>query len=216
MKTTTSPPQDAGQQTNKWRRRFWLAIFAWMLTSVLMSFPEVRGVVAYPLYAHDENASGEVAYVMADGPAYWERLRAASDLYHMERVNRIVVLNETRSDGYNFILKKSNTRFERSIAYLGLFGVPANAIESIPEVTNAKMGSMSEANSFANTFPETKNIVVVTSAPHTRRSKLCFQRAFKSNANVSVYSASKPPESSEIMGALWIEYVKLVVYFVAA
>jgi hypothetical protein len=201
---------------NPWRRRFYLVLIAWLVSTFLLSITAVRGVVAYPLYVHDEQAAGEVAYVMADGEAYWERLRAASDLFHWKRVTRIAILDEERSAGYNFIQRKSNTRYERAVDYLALFGVPNDRVSGIQENESAWMGSLSEAQGFAVEHPNIKKVVVVTSAPHTRRSKLCFQRSLASNVDVQIYAASAPQQSSEIRSPLWIEYVKLVVYWVAA
>jgi hypothetical protein len=43
----------------------------WALSVLLLSFPNVRGFLAHPLYVRDENLSSESAYVMADGFAYW-------------------------------------------------------------------------------------------------------------------------------------------------
>ena len=201
---------------NVWKRRFYFLVAIWIVVTVAMSFSSVRGIAAYPLYVHDIEASGDVAYVMADGPAYWERLRAASDLYHWERVQRIIVLEELQSDGYNFIRKKSDTRYQRSLDYLKLFGVPLDKIQCVPQDSDSWFGSLSEAQSVAKTMPKLKSIVVVTSAPHTRRSKLCFERSLPSDVRIEVYSASLPQESSEVHSPIWIEYAKLAVYLFVA
>jgi uncharacterized SAM-binding protein YcdF (DUF218 family) len=210
-------PADNPSRALVWRQRFYLVVAAWLLSTLLMSFPTVRAVVAYPLYVNDEQASGEVAYVMADGEAYWERLRAASDLYHWHRIKKIAILEETRTSGYNFVRKKSDTRLERAVDYLALYGVPSESVSSVPANESAIFGSMSEAQGFAAQFPEVKQVVVVTSAPHTRRSLLCFQRSFKKKGvKIQVYSASKPEDSTELNGSLWVEYVKLAVYLFVA
>lgn len=201
---------------NVWRRRFYFVVAAWLLITFAMSFRPVRGIVIYPLYVHDAEASGEAAYVMADGPAYWERLRAASDLYHWNRVERIIVLEESRSAGWNFIRKQSDTQFQRSIDYLELFGVPRASIQGTPENDATWFGSLSEAQSVSKNFPNLKSLVVVTSAPHTRRSLLCFNRALPPKVAVQVYSASLPSDSSEISSPIWMEYAKLVVYLFVA
>lgn len=202
-------------ERNVWKRRFYLVVAAGLLATIAMSFSSVRGIVSYPLYVHNVEASGEVAYVMADGPAYWERLRAASDLYHWDRIKKIVVLKELQTDGWNFIRKQSDTRYQRSLDYLELFGVPKKDILCIPQDADNWFGSLSEAQSFAKTLPEFKSMVVVTSAPHTRRSLLCFERSLP-DANVESYAASLPQDSSEVHSPIWIEYAKLIVYYFAA
>ena len=201
---------------NMWRRRFYLVIAAWLLTGFAMSFSPVRGTFAYPLYVHQAEASGEAAYVMADGPAYWERLQAASDLYHRDRVNRIIVLKENEPIGWNFVQKKTDTRFDRTLDYLAFFGVPSECVSSVPQDEDTWLGSLSEARGLAEHYPDLESLVVVTSAPHTRRSLLCFNRSLPDQVELQVYAASIPEESSEIHDPIWIEYVKLFVYFVVA
>ena len=176
---------------NIWRRRCAIVVVAWLVSIVLMSLSSVRALVATPLYAHDANAQGEVAYVMADGPAYWERLRAASDLYHWKKIKRIIILNETGSAGYNFVRQQSDTRYQKAIDYLELYGVPEDKVLTIEPQPNAFFGSLSEAQAVAKTFPEIKSIVVVTSAPHTRRSLICFQRSCQSD--VAISCLTRPP-----------------------
>ena len=62
-------------------------------------------------------------------------------------------------------------------------------------------------------FPE---IVVVTSAPHTRRSLLCFRRSFPGEVDVEVFSATDLSNSDEITSPIWMEYLKLAIYYFCA
>ncbi|EMI44573.1 YdcF family protein [Rhodopirellula sp. SWK7] len=177
------------------------------------SFTTVRGWLIEPLYVHDGEASGEIAYVMADGEAVWERLRAASDLYHMHRVEKIALLDEQQTSSYNFVKKQNDTRVQREIDYLGLYGVPAEDIVAIRPILDDPLSSRSEAIGLQREFLQLQRIVVVTSAPHTRRSLMCFERVFGETADVTVYSASPPSESAETYYPIWIEYCKLIVYW---
>ena len=198
----------------QWSIYGWICLFG-VLAVVLFSVPSIRGIAIYPLYVHQADATGEVAYVMAGGPAYWERLRAATDLYHQERISRIIILAEKQSVGYDYSRNRTETREERGIRFLEFSGVPATAIISVPQDVNASFGSLSEAESVSNSFPELKSIVVVTSAPHTRRSLLCFQRRMP-DTDVQIYSASGVIESDEIYSPIWAEYCKLLVYYFVA
>ncbi len=201
---------------SKWRRGCIVLLGLWLCSTVVMSFRSVRGFVALPLFAHNANAFGDAAYVMADGYAYWERLHAASVLYHTNRVPRIIILDEQESIGFNFVHQELETRVERAIAYLGLLGVPAEKITAVCVETDATFGSLSEARAVARSEPHLERVVVVTSAPHTRRSQLCFARSFPKNVHIDVFSASEPMSSAEIDAPLWIEYCKLVVYYFCA
>lgn len=187
-------------------------VLIWLLSVVALSSKPVRGIVALPLFIDEEPIRSEYAYVMADGHAYWERLRTASDLYHMKLVNRLLIRNEIESSRFNFVRGRSDQLVERAIDYLGLYGVPPQAIEKVPINTDSALGSMSEAKAVFLRYPTIKRIIVVTSAPHTRRSKLCFERSFGDDVVICVVAASTPSESSEITEPLWIEYFKLAFY----
>ncbi len=199
-----------------WRR---LALIAgcWVVMVALPSQRNVRGWLCLPLYMHQEDARGDVAYVMAGGFAYFERLRAASDLIHMHRVSEIYLLDEQQSVGFDFVQHRLQPKVEQAKAYLGLLGVPSECIHVVPEFPNALMGSLSEAQMFAAHLPDAvSDVVVVTSAPHTRRSLMCFQRSLRLSVTVQVYAASEPSQSSEVYMPLWHEYLKLLVYFIFA
>ena len=189
---------------------------AWVAVTVLTSFPSVRGLLIAPLHVHDPQASGEFAYVMADGPATWERLRAASDLYHFHRIKKIYLLDQQESAGWNFVRKRLDSRLQREIDYLGLFGVPKQAIVAVPLVSETWMSSLGEAKSVAQLEPHPQRIVVVTSPPHTRRSRLCFRRSFGKKTQIFTYSPDKPSNSTETHFPIWIEYAKLMVYWFCA
>jgi uncharacterized SAM-binding protein YcdF (DUF218 family) len=189
----------------------------WVVMVAVPSFRDVRAWIMLPLYVHDKDAAGDLAYVMADGSAYWERLRAASDLYHMHRIPIIYILDQPTSLGYNFVSQRSETITERAIAYLETLGVPKGAIRTVPAPDNALMGSLSEALAVRGLLPKNVDqMVVVTSAPHTRRSRLCFQRSLSSEVQVKTYAASIPLHSDELYAPLWHEYFKLLVYYFLA
>jgi uncharacterized SAM-binding protein YcdF (DUF218 family) len=203
--------------TANWRRRFALLVGAWLVLVALPTFDPVRSILIWPLYRHDPQARGDVAYVMADGYAYLERLRAAADLFHMHRVQRIFILNEQQEAGYNFQLSKSQTKTEQAIDYLSFLGVPSHVISSIETSADPLFGSLSEAQAMAKALPQgVRKLVVVTSAPHTCRSLLCFRRSLPEGIQSQVFSASEPLESAELYGSIWLEYVKLLVYSVLA
>lgn len=182
----------------------------WLATSSAT----IRGICILPLHVHDEATRADIAYVMADGEAIWERLRAAADLYHMGRVKTISLLNEQRTSGYNFIRKRNDTRLQREIDYLGLFGVPASKILLIDPVEGDLFSSRSEAVGMKRMHPALKRIAIVTSSPHTRRAKLCFQRVYTGDVSIQVYSATSPSQSAETFSPIWIEYCKFFVYWI--
>ncbi|TWT54652.1 hypothetical protein Pla22_23020 [Rubripirellula amarantea] len=178
-----------------------------------MSFAQIRGWMIMPLYVHDHQAEGEVAYVMADGIAVWERLHAAADLYHLKRVDDIYLLDEQQMSTYNFVRGQNDSRVQREIDFLGLHGVPTEHIHTVRPVDGDWLSSRSEAVGLQRALPGVTKLVVVTSAPHTRRCRLCFDRVFKDEANVSVCAATSSADSAETHFPIWIEYGKLIVYW---
>ncbi len=200
----------------KWRRRFFLLVVAWCVVTVATSFAPVRGFLIAPLHIHESDASGSFAYVMADGPATWERLRAAADLYHLRRINTIYLLDEQNPAGWNFVRKQLDSRLQREIDYLVLFGVPADRIVAVPRTSETWMSSLAEAKSVAALIPDVRRLVVVTSPPHTRRSKLCFLRVYPAGTRVFSYAPDDPANSTETHFPIWIEYAKLMVYWCCA
>ena len=183
---------------------------------ILPSLKPVRGWLAAPLYVCDEDPTAEVAYVMSDGHAYWERLHGASDLFHMRKINRILIRHENMYSHYNFVKKKNDILYERAIDYLVWKGVPPDAIDTIPVNQDSLLSSLGEAQQIANVIPDLRSVTVVTSAPHTRRSLLCFERSLPGHVQVKVYSPSSVAESWEVNEPIWMEYVKLLVYYLAA
>jgi len=183
---------------------------------ILPSIKPVRGWLAAPLYVCDNDPKTEIAYVMSDGHAYWERLHGASDLYHMRKIKRILISHEESYSHYNFVKKKNDILYERAIDYLVWKGVPREAIETIPVNHDAWLSSLGEAQQIAKSVPNLQSITVVTSAPHTRRSLLCFERSLPEDVEVKIYAPSGPVESWEINEPLWSEYLKLLIYTLVA
>ena len=199
-------------------KSFMVYSIPWCLLIFLLSNKPIRGWVAAPLFVCDQgqNLDSELAYVMADGHSYWERLHGASDLYHMGHIKKIYLRDEKIMWQYDFVKQKSDFLVDRAIEYLVWNGVPADAIDTIPIHPTARLGSLGEAEMLAQTLPNVQSITVVTSAPHTRRARLCFERTLPNTAKISIYSPSPPQDSSEINEPLWAEYLKLIIYYVVA
>ena len=195
---------------------FIFVVVLWIGSSILLSTTWFRAWVSYPLHVSNMTTNADIAYVMSDGHAYWNRLYAASDLYHMGKIKKIAVQENPTSSRYDFVLRRSQTVTQRSIRYLNSLGVPENRIVTVPGTKDPSLGSWSEAQAFADEFRETPNVVVVTSSPHTRRSLLCFERAMPASCQVTVIADSLPDEGAELFAPIWLEYGKLAVYWFVA
>lgn len=78
-------------------------------------------------------------------------------------------------------------------------------------------GTLTEARAVARQLPKhVKTLVVVSSAPHMRRTLLAFRRSVPAHVRVVPYAATTYVNSYELYHPIWLEYVKLLVYYVIA
>ena len=177
----------------------------------------VRSFLAAPLIINDENASGEAAYILAGGNAFWERLSAGADLYHMGRVPKLIFIRDTSKSAYNFIEQRNWSPTEWATDFLVWRGIPPEKILVLDMNERALFGTLSEARFIAKSFPyEIKQLVIVTSPGHTRRSLHAFKRSVSSLMKVVPYSGNSFRTSMEMWEPLWLEYLKLLVYMIIA
>ena len=181
----------------------------------LSSIPQVRAILAAPLVIHEANTRGDACYVLAGGGALWERLDAAADLVQMGRVPHIYIMRDNNRGPYSFKAGRSWTRAEWIVDYLSWRGISPNRITWIP-VTEQPFGTLAEARSFAQRLPKNlKTLVVVSSAPHMRRSILAFRRSLPPGVQVVPYAATGFKQSYEMHHPILIEYLKLLLYSVS-
>jgi uncharacterized SAM-binding protein YcdF (DUF218 family) len=183
---------------------------------ILPSFPVVRNLLSASLVVHDQNARGDACYVLAGGGALRERLDAAADLVQMGRVSRIYLMHDTKRGQYSFKTNSSWTRTEWATDYLAWRGISADTVSWIPQADNL-FGTLKEARAVAKNLPkDVKTLVIVSSTPHMRRSVLAFKRSLPADVTVIPYAATEYVDSFEMHHPIWIEYLKLLVYFVIA
>lgn len=195
-----------------------IAIFAVIAMAfvLLPSIPQIRNLLALPLVVTDPNAKGEACYVLAGGSSILERLDAAADLIQMGRVNRILLMQDTMRGQYSFKTNSSWTRAQWMLDYLAWRGIPKERIIWFPQ-TEGTFGTLTEARTVAGHFPKNvKTLLIVSSAPHMRRSVLAFRRSLPADVKVIPYAATTFENSHERYHPVWLEYLKLLVYFVVA
>jgi uncharacterized SAM-binding protein YcdF (DUF218 family) len=190
--------------------------FFWMIFVVLSTSVSIRKQLAAPLVLHDPNARGEACYVLAGGGSLWERLDAAADLVQMGRVGYIVLMKDNMVGQFSFKAKASWTRTQWIADYLAWRGISADRIHWIPQ-TVGLLGTLTEARTIAKNLPkDVKTLVVVSSAPHMRRVVLAFRRSLPAEIRVIPFAATTFENSYEMYSPIWLEYVKLLVYYVIA
>lgn len=196
----------------------WIAVaFLFLIVFVIFpSFPKVRKFLSAPLVTHIDDARGDICYVLAGGGAIWERLDAAADLVQMGRVPQITLMEDNTRGQYCFKANTIWTKKQWMTDYLARRGISPEKISWIPQ-TVGTFGTLNEAKTVAkNLQKNVKALVVVSSAPHMRRSVLAFRSTLPSNVSVVPYAATLYENSYEMHHPIWIEYLKLLVYFVIA
>ena len=149
---------------------------AWVVFVGVPSIPVVRRVLAAPLVVSDPLARGDACYVLASGDALLERLAAAADLYSMHRVPTIIFQRSDEASSYNFVAGASWTQTDWALDFLTHRGVPRDKIVVVA-AAQGLLGTLAEARNIKRALPAgVRTLVVVSSAPHMRRSMLAFRR----------------------------------------
>jgi len=187
----------------------------WLVFVLLPSFPLVRSILVLPLVTNDPNAHGDAVYVLAGGTSFLERLAAASDLYHMERVQKIYLSNNNGWSSFNFSAQSNWTPTQWAVDFFECRGVPADKIVVFKREPKGWLGTLAEAKLVKQALPsDVKQLVIVTSAAHTRRSLMTFARTLDDEISVRPYAATSFTQSQELYRPLWQEYLKLIIYWV--
>lgn len=188
-----------------------------MALTALGEVDTTRRWLAAPLVDHDAGAHAPLAYVLAGGAGVDERLRAVARLFAEERVQRVILVRDASWGRWHFGSETWLQRFEWSVAYLGWLGVPSDRVDLLKVPEGGGLGTLAEARAVAAHLPEeVQRLVVITSAAHTRRARLAFQRVIGDRAEVLAYAATRFHHSVEAWAPLWREYAKLLVYALVA
>ncbi|MFZ3209107.1 MAG: YdcF family protein [Geobacteraceae bacterium] len=188
----------------------------WMILVLLSTSTSVRNWLAVPLVVHDENARGNACYVLAGGGSFTERLAAGADLIQMGRVSTLLIMQDNSKGSYSFKANSSWTRTQWAVDYLAWRGIPGDRLTFI-SATDDLFGTLKEARAVAKHLPkDVKTLVVVSSAPHMRRTVLAFKRSLPEDVKVVPFAATSFKNSYEMYHPIWIEYLKLLLYYVIA
>ena len=191
-----------------------LIILSCFFSAVISSIQQLRVILYSPMVVSDRNPKGDACYILAGGNAIWERLNAAASLYHMDCIQRIFIMQISEGGPYNFSTRENWPQTQWSVSWLIWKGVPQDCITVIPEV-DGPMGTLAEARNVAQLLSEYNDIrrlILVTSAPHTRRSLLAFRKTLPTAITVVPYAATAIEHSAELLEPIWLEYFKLLTY----
>jgi len=191
-----------------------LVILSCFFSAVISSIPQLRVILYSPLVVSDKNPRGDACYILAGGNAIWERLNAAADLYHMNYIQQIFLMQISGGGPYNFSTSEHWPQTQWAVSWLIWKGIPQDCITVVPEV-DGPMGTLAEARNIAQLLSKhthIRQLVLVTSAPHTRRSLLAFRKTLSPSITVTPYAATAINHSAELLEPIWLEYFKLLTY----
>jgi uncharacterized SAM-binding protein YcdF (DUF218 family) len=165
---------------------------------------------------HEQNARDNACYVLAGGKAIQERLDAAADLVRMGRISKIILMRDNTLSRFSLKINTHITKSQWAMAYLAWRGVSPDKISWVRQ-TDGFFGTLTEAKAVAKILPrDLKRLVVISSAPHMCRALLAFKRSLPADVIVVPYAATSFENSYEMHHPIWIEYLKLLVYFIIA
>lgn len=207
------PKASFSQSHRKGSGRFASCLF---FLIALASSITVRSWLVAPLVVHEPDAHGEACYILAGGGAIWERLDAGADLVQMGRVEALIIMADDSVGPYSFKDHASWPRIKWLLDYLAWRGVPRSKVIVLDQA-DGMLGTLSEARNVAKNLPsKVKTLVVVSSTPHMRRSIMAFERSLHPEVKIVPYAATTFENSYERYHPIWVEYLKLLVYFVIA
>ena len=166
----------------------------------------------------------DVIIVMAGSAVFKERTLRAADLYREGRASKIILTNDNQQGGWVSDEQRNIPYQELASRYLRRFGVPEDAIETLPEPVS---GTYEEAH-LLRRYAEAKgwhSILIVTSAYHSRRALWILKQTF-APSGITVGLDSVPPGQQEPRPATWWlyprgwqmvpgEYLKMIYYRLA-
>lgn len=151
-----------------------------------------------------------------------DRVLQAADLYNMGIAGKVIIVEENmgafkklEERGAHII---SNTTQARNAAVS--LGIPADSILILPGYASSTQQEAIIIRKYLTNRTDIDTLLLVTSAPHTRRASIIFRKAFEANRN-KVLVCSSPSVYSKYNGVAWWkhkeeiqavlgEYVKLV------
>lgn len=205
------------------RRRRALALRAALLVvSVLVVWAVVAWVAARALVVQAGPVQAEAIVVLAGSSTYKERADEAARLFHEGRAPKIILTNDGLQSEWSSELQRNPFYVERAVEQLRRAGVPAENIETLPQVVTSTYDEALLLREYVRAHG-LRSVLIVTSAYHTRRALWTLRRVLKDEP-VSIGLSAPPPGQQTPRPLTWWwhikgwrmvagEYLKLVYYY---
>ena len=197
------------------RRLLWLGLAA-------LAWPPLAWLAAAALVVPDGAPPRADAIVVLGGSgAYVERTGLAAQLYREGRAPRVVLTNDGEPGGWSVERDRTVYFVERAADELQRAGVPAAAVETLPQPVSNTYEEAQRVRAYAE-HAGLHTLIVVTSAYHSRRVLWTWRRVLE-GSGVTFGLRTAAPGAQTAPRALWWlsrrgwqdvagEYVKLAYY----
>ena len=151
-----------------------LLIVAWMIVAWLAARALI---VSAPL------SSADAIVVLSGSSAYVERTQKAAELYREGRAPLVLLTDDHTRGGWSSAQQRNPFFVERATEELIKAGVPAERIQVIPGLASSTRDEALIVKDYA-VAEKLQNVLVVTSAYHSRRALRTFRKTFAGTGTI--------------------------------
>lgn len=149
-------------------------ILLWGLIGIITLWLPTAWILASGLVLTKPLEKADAIYILSGSADHIERAEEAAQLFRDKKASKILLTDDKLQGGWNNELERNPYFVERTRWLLIDGGVPAAAIEILPDEIN---GTEDEANAVLKTMcgEAESSVLLVTSTYHTRRTFLIFE-----------------------------------------
>jgi uncharacterized SAM-binding protein YcdF (DUF218 family) len=177
----------------------------------------------YGLIVRSRLARADAIVMLSGSSVYIERAQWAARLWREGCAPLIVLTNDGQSAGWDDARQRNPSFAERAADELQRQGVPANVIETIPQVVTGTHDEAARVREYAQ-LRGLRSVQFVTSVYHTRRALWTINRLFANSGIETAMDAPPAGQQSPAPSLWWTketgwksvpgEYLKFIYYCV--
>lgn len=148
-----------------------------VLLFALVLWPVVAWGLAQALIVRTPLPTADAIVVLSGSGAYKERTQLAAKLYR-DRPTRLILTNDNQRGSWSSAEQRNPFYYERAIDELCALGVPKERIEVVPQAVSSTYEEAQVLHDYTKA-QGLHNVLVVTSAYHSRRALWTLRQVFK-------------------------------------
>lgn len=192
-----------------------------VLALVLLLWPFVAWGMAKLLIVNAPLDHADAIVLLSGSSSYRERAARSAELFAAGRAPRIILTNDGHQGSWNRVLQKNQFYYESTLAELTRRGVPADKVDILMPVVSSTHDEALLVREFAEQ-KGIRNVLIVTSAYHSRRALWTFRRVLGSDGTNIGLEVAGTGWQTPSPRTWWLhlrgwqivppEYIKLVYY----